>query len=79
MIPDDIEAFAADLIVADRIVERAQAGVTPLRLFTAGEEMAFIRAYVAMRHMAQIGADFMAAARAASAQSMSIGGGHGER
>ena len=79
MIPDDIEAFAADLIVADRIVDRAQAGVTPLRLFTAGEEMAFIRAYVAMRHIAQIGADFMAASRAASAQSMSIGGGHGER
>lgn len=56
MIPDDIEAFAADFAVADRIVERAEAGVTPQRLFADGEVLAFVRAFVAMRHLAATGA-----------------------
>jgi len=46
-----------DLTTADRIVERAMAGVVPQRLFSAAEELAFVRAYVAMRGMAQAAVD----------------------
>ena len=46
-----------DLATADRIVARAMAGVVPQRLFSADEEMAFVRAYVAMRTMAQAAVD----------------------
>jgi len=46
-----------DLATADRIVDRAMAGVVPQRLFSAAEELAFVRAYVAMRSLAGICAE----------------------
>jgi len=38
-------------------VERAMAGVVPQRLFSAADELAFVRAYVVMRTMAQAAVD----------------------
>ena len=48
---DDIEAFALDLEIADKIVERAARGVKRERHIMADETLPFIRAYVVMRSM----------------------------
>jgi len=48
---DDIEAFAPDLEIADKIVERAARGATQERHIMADETLPFIRAYVVMRSM----------------------------
>ena len=56
---DDIDAFAPDLEIADRIVERAKQGVPAGREMMADEVDAFIRAYVLMRSLAEKSAAFM--------------------
>ena len=56
---DDIEAFADDLEIADRIVERAKAGVVDGRHIMANEVMPLIRAYVLMLDIASRSAEFM--------------------
>lgn len=48
---DDIEAFAPDLEIADKIVDRAARGVKQERHIMADETLSFIRAYVVMRSM----------------------------
>ena len=55
----DIEAFADDLEIADRIVYRAKEGVPDGRHINANEVMPFIRAYVLMRDTAARSATFM--------------------
>ena len=61
---EDLEAFAPDLEVADRIVERAKAGVPRGRHIMANEEMPLIKAYVLMRSQMEDAAKFMAALKA---------------
>lgn len=55
----DIEAFSDDLIIADKILERAKKGVTDGRQMHANEVMPFIRAYALMRDVAEKSAAFM--------------------
>jgi hypothetical protein len=45
MTPAQLEALAT----ADRIVDRAAAGVSPQRLWSDGEAMPFVQAYVILR------------------------------
>lgn len=56
----DIEAFADDMAVADRIVERATRGVPNERHIMADEVLPFIRAYVVMRDTAAQAGQFFA-------------------
>lgn len=50
---EDMEAFAPDLEIADRIVERAARGVKRERHIMADETLPFIKAYVLMRSVNQ--------------------------
>jgi len=54
-----IEAFADDLIIADKVLDRAKDGVTDGRHIHANEVMPFIRAYALMRDVAEKSAAFM--------------------
>lgn len=77
--PEDIEAFAPDLEVADKIVSRAMKGATKYRHIRSDEEMPLIRAYFIMRDLAQQGASFMAAQKQASLDGMACFDENGRR
>ena len=53
MTPAQTEA----LTTADKIVDRAKAGVSPQRLFADGEAMQFVHAYVILRETLAMMAD----------------------
>lgn len=56
----DIEAFEADLIMADNIVDRVKRGVPAGREVMADEVLPFIRSYVLLRSQLGDAAKFMA-------------------
>lgn len=57
--PDDLDAFAEDLDIADCVVKRAKDGVPDGRHIHANEVLPMIRAYVLMRDVAARSAEFM--------------------
>lgn len=71
---EDIEAFAPDLEIADRIVERAARGVKQERHIMADETLPFIRAYVLMRSVNQETAKLLADFKQRELDGMAIHG-----
>ena len=69
---DALADFSADLITADKIVERVKAGVPAGREMMADEVMPFIRAYVLMRETAAESAAFMAEQHAREMAGMAV-------
>jgi hypothetical protein len=72
----DIDALSDEdvkaLEVADKIVERAVQGHPPLRLWSADQELQFIRAYRLMRRAAEASAEFIADHHARQLDAMSL-------
>lgn len=74
---EDMDALSDEdakaLEVADKIVERAMQGHPPLRLWSADQELQFIRAYRLMRRAAEAGAAFIADHQERQLDAMSLG------
>ena len=71
---EDIDAFADDLEIADKILERAARGVPHERHIMASETLPFIRAYALMRSVNEETAKLLAEFKQRELDGMKIHG-----